>query len=93
MRLKTTAAGLAIALAGIIGPLAIAPPMAQASVQQTQVVAKHHAKKHACTTTSSGTCIKGGQFCPQAKYKKSGWDANGRHYVCKGNRTHPHWMK
>ncbi|MET0819378.1 MAG: hypothetical protein ABWY58_00310 [Aeromicrobium sp.] len=46
-----------------------------------------------CTKTSTGKCIKGGQFCPQAKYKKAGIDAKGRRYVCKGDRTHPHWMK
>ena len=46
-----------------------------------------------CTKTSSGTCIKGGQFCPKAKYKKTGIDAKGRKYVCKGDRDHPHWMK
>jgi hypothetical protein len=48
---------------------------------------------HACTRTSKGTCIKGGQFCPQAKYGKNGWDASGRRYVCKGDHTHPHWLK
>jgi hypothetical protein len=46
-----------------------------------------------CTKTSTGKCIKGGQFCPQAKYKKVGIDAKGRRYVCKGDHTHPHWMK
>lgn len=45
-----------------------------------------------CTRTSSGSCIRGGQFCPQSKYGRSGWDARGRRYVCKGNRAHPHWM-
>jgi hypothetical protein len=48
--------------------------------------------KHACTTTASGSCIAGGQFCPQAKYGLSGWDASGRRYVCTGDSTHPHWM-
>lgn len=46
-----------------------------------------------CTTTSRGTCIRGGEFCPQASYNKVGYDARGRRYTCKGNRTHPHWMK
>lgn len=46
-----------------------------------------------CTTTSSGKCIRGGQFCPKSKYGKSGYDAKGRRYVCKGDRSHPHWMK
>lgn len=45
-----------------------------------------------CTTTSSGTCIQGGQFCPQAKYGTTGYDANGRKYVCSGDTTHPHWQ-
>jgi hypothetical protein len=47
---------------------------------------------HPCTTTASGNCISGGQFCPQAKYGQDGWDGNGRRYVCTGDRTHPHWM-
>ncbi|MFC6044511.1 hypothetical protein ACFP8W_11775 [Nocardioides hankookensis] len=46
-----------------------------------------------CTHTSSGSCIRGGQFCPQSKYGRSGWDAQGRRYVCKGSRSHPHWMR
>ena len=49
--------------------------------------------RHGCTHTSSGHCIKGGQFCPKSKLHKSGWDAKGRRYVCKGNSSHPHWMK
>ena len=49
--------------------------------------------KHACTLTSSGTCIQGGEFCPQAKYGQSGWDSAGRRYVCEGDQTHPHWEK
>lgn len=48
---------------------------------------------HDCTLTASGTCIQGGQFCPQAKYGQSGWDAEGRMYVCTGDSDHPHWMK
>jgi predicted secreted protein len=47
--------------------------------------------QHACTTTSSGSCIQGGEFCPQASYGQSGWDAAGRRYVCQGDSTHPHW--
>jgi hypothetical protein len=62
---------------------------------KTQAKAKTKPKpvaSHPCTTTASGTCIKGGQFCPQAKYGQTGWDANGRSYVCTGDSTHPHWM-
>lgn len=50
------------------------------------------APRTSCTTTSSGTCIQGGQFCPQAKYGTTGYDANGRAYVCTGDTTHPHWQ-
>jgi hypothetical protein len=51
------------------------------------------AKVHACTKDSKHHCIRGGEFCPQAAYGHSGWDAKGRRYVCKGNHTHPHWSK
>jgi hypothetical protein len=47
--------------------------------------------QHACTHTSSGSCIQGGQFCPQSKYGQNGWDSRGHRYVCKGDHTHPHW--
>jgi Ni/Co efflux regulator RcnB len=55
--------------------------------------AKHKTTKHACTRTSSGSCIRGGQFCPQASYGQTGWDADNRHYTCKGDHTHPHWER
>jgi hypothetical protein len=61
--------------------------------QTLKIKAKKPKPKHPCTRTASGTCIAGGQFCPQAKYGKSGWDASGRRYVCKGDHTHPHWYK
>jgi hypothetical protein len=48
--------------------------------------------RHACTKTSTGHCIAGGQFCPQAAHGHAGNDSHGRKYVCKGNHTHPHWM-
>ena len=46
---------------------------------------------HACTTTSSGSCIQGGQFCRQALYGQTGYDGSGRKYTCTGDHTHPHW--
>jgi predicted secreted protein len=49
------------------------------------------AAKHACTHTASGSCIQGGEFCKQASYGLSGWDAAGRRYVCTGDQTHPRW--
>jgi hypothetical protein len=80
MTLRTLIAALAITLAGLVS----VPVTAQAA----HTVAPHHA----CTRTSSGTCIQGGQFCPQASYGHSGWDARGHRYVCKGSHTHPHCM-
>ncbi|MEZ0580405.1 hypothetical protein [Nocardioides sp. MH1] len=83
-------AASAIVLAGLTAApsAAIAAPAAhhESSAQRTH----HH---HHCTRTSSGSCIRGGEFCPQASYGHSGWDARGRRYVCKGDRTHPHWMR
>lgn len=49
--------------------------------------------QHACTRTSSGTCIRGGEFCPKSKYGHAGWDAKGRKYICKGSHSHPHWER
>jgi hypothetical protein len=46
-----------------------------------------------CTKTSTGKCIKGGQFCPKAKKNKVGVDAKGRRYVCKNSKGSLHWMK
>lgn len=46
-----------------------------------------------CTTTSSGSCIKGGEFCKQSFYGQTGTDAEGRRYTCTGDHTHPHWEK
>jgi hypothetical protein len=44
-----------------------------------------------CTTTSSGSCIRGGQFCSQASYGQTGYDANGTALKCTGDASHPHW--
>lgn len=46
---------------------------------------------HSCTRTSSGSCIRAGEFCPQADYGQSGYDAAGDTLVCTGDRTHPRW--
>lgn len=46
---------------------------------------------HSCTKTSSGSCIQGGEFCRQALYGQSGWNASGTRYTCTGDHTHPHW--
>jgi hypothetical protein len=86
-------------LLGALAPLLLAAspllvaPAATASTHVKTLDAPTGLERHSCTRTSSGSCIRGGQFCPQSKYKKSGWDAKGRRYVCKGSHTHPHWMK
>lgn len=79
MSFRTLIAALVLVFAGLVsaGP-AVAAPV--------------HASAQTCTKTSSGSCIRGGQFCPQSSYGKSGYDVRGRRYVCKGDRTHPHWM-
>ena len=46
---------------------------------------------HACRKTSSGSCIRAGEFCPKADYGKKGYDAAGDVLVCKGDSTHPRW--
>lgn len=46
---------------------------------------------HACTKTSSGSCIRAGEFCPQASYGDVGYDASGDKLVCSGSHSHPHW--
>jgi len=46
---------------------------------------------HSCTRTSTGSCIRGGEFCKQSMYGETGYDANGRSWVCTGDSTHPHW--
>lgn len=91
MNLKTLAAAAALSLATLGGtPAAVAVTAHPA--HPTSVVS-HVDRHHKCTRTSSGTCIRGGEFCPQKDYGHSGWDAKGRRYVCKGNHTHPHWEK
>jgi len=85
MRIRVALSASAIALSTAFAPaVAVATPSHAVAVE-------HH--KHKCTKTSTGHCIKGGEFCPKAKYHKSGWDAKGRRYVCKGSKTHPHWEK
>lgn len=58
---------------------------------QPAPVAHTTAPSRGCTTTSSGSCIKGGQFCRQALYGQTGTDAMGRTYKCTGDASHPHW--
>lgn len=92
MKLGILAASAALSIATLTSAgTAVAAPAHHASAgsPSAHVVDRHHK----CTRTSSGTCIRGGEFCPQASYGHSGWDAKGRRYVCKGNHQHPHWMK
>ena len=86
MKLRILVATFAVVFAGLV-----ATPATAGTTPSSERAAASLA--HPCTRTSSGTCIRGGQFCPQRSYGRSGWDAQGRRYVCKGNRTHPHWMR
>ena len=86
MKFRTLVATFAVVFAGLVASPATAGTTASGHVSATSM-------SHACTRTSSGTCIRGGQFCPQSSYGRSGWDAHGRRYVCKGSRSHPHWMR
>lgn len=88
MRFRILMATLAVALLGLVGPVGTATATPSTASDAASIT---HAR--GCTKTSSGTCIRGGQFCPRSKYGKSGWDARGRRYVCKGDRSHPHWMR
>jgi len=56
-----------------------------------QPAASQPPAQHSCTLTNSGTCIRGGEFCRQADYGTTGYDADGQAWVCTGNTTHPHW--
>jgi hypothetical protein len=89
VRFKTLVAVIAVAFMALVAPTAANAASAQGALSHSS----SSVAKHRCTHTSSGTCIRGGQFCPKAKYGQSGWDAYNRRYVCKGNHTHPHWMK
>jgi len=46
---------------------------------------------HSCTKTSTGACIKAGEFCPKADYGQIGYDGGGHRLKCTGSRSHPHW--
>jgi hypothetical protein len=59
--------------------------------QRTEPAAPPPVQHHGCTTTSSGSCIHGGEFCPQDSYGRTGYDAYGNALTCTGDRTHPHW--
>jgi hypothetical protein len=78
---------LVFAAALLVAPISTAPTHAAGTPHAAVAL------KRSCTTTSSGSCIRGGQFCPRAKYGKVGYDAKGRAYKCKGSRSHPHWSK
>jgi hypothetical protein len=88
MKARRLAAGLVLALVGLGSPTLVAASQANAAPHHVGVVDA----KYSCTKTSSGSCIRGGQFCPQASYGHVGYDAQGRKYICKGSHSHPHWM-
>lgn len=49
--------------------------------------------QHACTRTSTGKCIKAGEFCPAADYGQTGYDGDGARLICTGSRSHPQWRR
>lgn len=67
-------------------------PKTEPKAQTRQASPKPAQLVGGCTRTSKGTCIQGGQFCPEAKYGQTGHDANGRSYRCTGSKSRPHWM-
>jgi len=84
MKFRTLLATVALVSTGLVAAPSVAYAAAPGDAS-TQAL-------RPCTRTSSGSCIRGGQFCPQSRYGQSGYDARGRRYVCKGSRSHPHWM-
>jgi hypothetical protein len=68
-------------------------PTARHSSTHTVVQPAPAPVQQGCTHTSSGSCIRGGQFCPQASYGQIGYDAGGTRYTCTGDGTHPHWER
>ncbi len=70
-----------------------APPLMAVLVSKGNCAAPAAAAPTSCTVTGSGTCIRGGQFCPSADEGQSGTDAEGRTYICE-DKTHTgrdHW--
>jgi hypothetical protein len=67
-------------------PKAVATPTHRATHSSKPASSKPVAT-HACTTTSSGSCIRGGEFCPDSKDGQYGYDAVGRQYFC----SDKHW--
>jgi hypothetical protein len=88
VRKRVASALLAV---GLLGTVATAQPAraADPALHPAPAAGSHHA----CTLSSSGKCIRGGQFCSVRQYGRSGWDAQGRRWVCKGSRSRPHWLK
>lgn len=69
-----------------------APPQTTAPVV-TRPAPTTRAAAPLCTTTSSGSCIRGGEFCPRADDGQRGTDVEGRTYLCE-DKTHTgrdHW--
>lgn len=48
--------------------------------------------KVSCTKSSSGKCIKRGQFCAKAAKGKVGYDVSGRKIRCKPNGSRYRWL-
>lgn len=70
-----------------------APPLSNVLVSKGNCAAPVAAAPASCTLTGSGTCIRGGEFCPSADEGQPGTDAEARTYICQ-DKTHTgrdHW--
>ncbi len=70
-----------------------APPLNAVLVSKGNCDAPAAAAPSSCTLTGSGTCIRGGEFCPSADEGQPGTDAEARTYICE-DKTHTgrdHW--
>lgn len=58
----------------------------------SRVAASSETPTAGCTTTSTGHCIRGCEFCPESSQGETGTDAAGRAYVCRDpGYGRPHW--
>jgi hypothetical protein len=81
---------LATRLAGCGWPNVVVPP--RPPIHGGTSTPPREPTSHQCTTTSTGKCIKAGEFCKEADYGTAGYDADGDRLVCTGNNpSHPHW--
>jgi len=72
-RMKATLLTLVVAASLATPGVAVATPQSDAAATVSV----------SCTKTSTGKCIRRGQFCPRAKYNRYGWLSSGARVKCK----------